>query len=63
MDELQAYETKEGLQIVIERSQAMGCNDVVGPNDLVKNNPSVNLLFLAEIFNCKHGLEKVDADE
>ena len=35
-----------------------GCEDVVGKKDIVKGNPKVNILLVAEIFNTKHGLDE-----
>ena len=45
-------------EICINNSKAMGCGDVVAAEDIVRGNPKVNVLFVAEMFNTKHGLDK-----
>ena len=44
---------------MIESSKAMGVEDVIGPSDLLKGNTKVNSVFVAAIFNTKHGLEEL----
>ena len=46
--------------IMIDNSKKMGCDDVVGPKDIVKGNPKVNILLVAEMFNTKHGLDELE---
>lgn len=46
--------------IMIDNSKKMGCDDVVGPKDVVKGNPKVNILLVAEMFNTKHGLDELE---
>lgn len=41
---------------MIASSMAMGVEDVIGPEDLCKGNSKVNSVFVAAMFNCKHGL-------
>ena len=41
---------------MIASSKAMGVGDCLGPGDLVKGNAKVNSVFVAAIFNTKHGL-------
>jgi len=48
-------------EITIQNSLNLGCDEVVGPKDLVKGNEKVNIVFVAELFNTKHGLEDTDA--
>ena len=45
---------------MIANSRKMGCGDVVGPKDIVKGNPKVNVLLVAEMFNTKHGLDELE---
>lgn len=49
-------------EICINNSFALGCGDVVGKRDIPKGNPKVNVVFIAEIFNTKHGLDDVEID-
>jgi|MGYP003333180879 hypothetical protein len=48
---------------MILESQKLGVADVIGPRDLVKGNPKVNSIFVAEIFNTKHGLQELTKQE
>lgn len=42
--------------MMIANSKKLGCSDVLEGEDLVKGNPKVNALFVAEVFNTKNGL-------
>ena len=56
---LEALEEADDLERatkMIASSKAMGVGDCVGPSDLVKGNAKVNSVFVAAIFNTKHGL-------
>lgn len=44
---------------MLASSAAMGVEDCIGPNDLCKGNAKVNSVFVAAIFNCKHGLQEL----
>lgn len=48
---------------MILESQKIGVADVIGPRDLVKGNAKVNSIFIAEIFNAKHGLQELTKQE
>ena len=48
---------------MLEMSKRIGVADVVGPCDIIQGNLKVNLVFVAEIFNTKHGLEKLSKQE
>jgi plastin-1 len=48
---------------MITNSIALGVPDVVRPRDIVTGNEKVNTLFVSYIFNTKHGLEELTADE
>jgi len=41
---------------MIGNSKKIGVPDVVAGEDLVRGNPKVNALFVAEVFNTKNGL-------
>ena len=41
---------------MIDNSKANGVADVVGPADWNKGNARVNKIYVAEIFNTRHGL-------
>jgi len=44
-------------QEMINNSNAMGVPEVVDAKDWTKGNPKVNVVYVAEIFNTRHGLE------
>jgi hypothetical protein len=59
LDALEEADDLERASKMIESSKAMGVEDCLGPNDLVKGNAKVNSVFVAAIFNCKHGLQEL----
>lgn len=50
-------------ELMILESQKIGVADVIGPRDLVKGNAKVNTIFVAEIFNARHGLQELTKQE
>lgn len=54
-------------QEMIKNSNRMGVPEVVDAADWVKGNPKVNVVYVAEIFNTRHGLdpleEQIDVEE
>uniref|UniRef100_A0A7S3FXQ5 Calponin-homology (CH) domain-containing protein n=1 Tax=Strombidium rassoulzadegani TaxID=1082188 RepID=A0A7S3FXQ5_9SPIT len=48
---------------MISNSLALGVPDVVRPRDITTGNVKVNTLFVSYIFNTKHGLEDLTAEE
>merc|ERR1711998_282998 len=44
-------------------SAALGVADLVRASDIVAGNVKVNTLFVASLFNCKHGLEELNKEE
>ena len=44
---------------MMANSQALGVPDVAGAKDIIRGNPKVNTVFVAELFNTKHGLEEL----
>jgi len=41
---------------MINNSKAIGVSDIIGASDFLKGNSRVNTVYVAEIFNTKHGL-------
>lgn len=54
--------TKRNNQ-VIEQSHIIGVKKVCDGKDIVKGNPKVNTLFVAEVFNTRHGLEITEEEQ
>lgn len=48
---------------MMKNSQAMGVPDVCDPADWNKGNAKVNIVYVAEVFNTKHGLEELNKEE
>jgi len=63
LDGLTEEDNVKRAQICIDNSRALGCDDVIGARDIVKGNSKVNSMFVAEIFNTKHGLPDLNAEE
>ena len=60
LDGLSERDDVTRAEIMLNNSFALGCDEVVGPNDIVKGNEKVNIIFVAELFNTKHGLDDTD---
>jgi len=48
---------------MIGNSDALGVPHVMDATDFVKSNTKANTIFVAEIFNTKHGLEELNKEE
>jgi len=48
---------------MFNNSKAMGVPDVCEAEDWIKGNKKVNTVYVAEVFNTRHGLEELTADE
>lgn len=48
---------------MITNAIALGVPDIASAHDIVQANVKINTLFVAEIFNCKHGLEELTKEE
>ena len=63
LDALEEGDDVERATKMIASATAMGVEDAIGPRDLVKGNAKVNSIFVAAIFNCKHGLQELTKEE
>ena len=48
---------------MVLQSQKIGVADVASAQDLIKGNAKVNTIFVAEIFNTRHGLKELTKEE
>ena len=55
-------ELKRAENMVLQ-SQKIGVADVASAQDLIKGNAKVNTIFVAEIFNTRHGLKELTKEE
>lgn len=51
------------LEKVVDNSAVIGVPDLATAQDLHKGNSKVNLLFVSELFNTKHGLDELTKEE
>lgn len=63
MENMEAEDTTVRATQMIANFTAMGVPEMVDPEDWLKGNGKVNSLFVAEIFNTKHGLEELKEEE
>ena len=56
LDALNEADDEARATKMLASSAAMGVEDSVGARDLCKGNAKVNSVFVAAIFNCKHGI-------
>lgn len=48
---------------MLKNSKAMGVPEVVVADDWIKGNTKVNTIYVAEVFNTKHGLEELAQED
>ena len=63
LDALEEADDTERAAKMIASATAMGVEDCLGPADICKGNAKVNSVFVAAIFNCKHGLQELTQEE
>lgn len=63
LDGINDADEKSRAQTMINNALALGVPDIVRPQDICAGNTKVNTLFVSYIFNTKHGLEDLTAEE
>lgn len=63
LDGIESEDLKDRAQIMIDNSLALGVPKIVSAHDIIAANEKVNTLFVAYIFNTKHGLEDLTEEE
>jgi hypothetical protein len=53
----------EKASLMVAESKKIGVQDVASGKDIAKGNPKVNTIFVAEVFNTRHGLEELNQEE
>lgn len=48
---------------MIKNSEALGVPPLIRPSDITSGNVKINTVFVASIFNTKHGLEELNEQE
>lgn len=62
-DALKTDELEERAEVVMENAGALGVPSIMEPDELLLCNVKINTLFVAYIFNAKHGLEELNEEE
>lgn len=63
LDGINDEDMEQRAEKMIANSKALGVPDLITAKDLCKGNQKVNTIFVAEIFNTKHGLEELTKEE
>lgn len=63
LDGINDADEKNRAQTMINNALALGVPDIVRAQDICTGNNKVNTLFVSYIFNTKHGLEDLTAEE
>lgn len=48
---------------MINNALSIGVPPIVRPSDITTGNVKINTIFVAELFNTKHGLEELTEEE
>ena len=54
---------KRAEHVVRHSIDTIGAPDLLAPKDIAEGNAKLNTVFLAELFNTKHGLEELNEEE
>jgi plastin-1 len=63
LDGINEEDLQKRAEKMIVNSEALGVPQIVTAKDVTKGNTKVNTIFVAEIFNTKHGLEELSKEE
>lgn len=63
LEALEDEDDKSRAQKMIDNSKKLNVPDVAGASDICKGNTRVNTIFVAELFNAKHGLDELTKEE
>lgn len=63
LDHLDEADRTKRAQEMLNNSSKMGVADVISANDWIKGNPKSNVIYVAEVFNTKHGLAPMTQEE
>jgi len=63
LEALKEEDQLKKAEIMIENASSLGVPHLVKPSDITSGNVKINTVFVAELFNTKHGLEELTAEE
>jgi plastin-1 len=63
LDGLSEEDVTKRAEIMIQNSIKLGVPSIVRPSDVTSGNTKINTIFVAEIFNHRHGLEELNEEE
>ena len=63
LDALKEEDHLKRAEMMIKNAEKLGVPAVVRPSDIISGNVKLNTVFVASIFNTKHGLEELTQEE
>jgi hypothetical protein len=63
LDGLKEEDPVKRADTMIRNAESLGVPPLVRPSDITTGNVKINTIFVAELFNCKHGLEELNEEE
>ena len=63
LDGIREEDTVRRAEMMINNAESIGVPSIVRPSDITSGNVKINTVFVAQIFNLKHGLEELTAEE
>lgn len=63
LDGLKEEDNIKRAEIMINNATSLGVPPLVRPTDITRGNVKINTVFVAELFNIKHGLEELNQEE
>jgi plastin-1 len=63
LDGLKEEDLTKRAFVMIQNANNMGVPEVVRPQDIVSSNVKLNTVYVSFIFNTRHGLEELTAEE
>lgn len=63
LDAINEEDNLKRAEIMIGYAESIGVPPLVRPSDITSGNVKINTIFVAELFNTRHGLEPLNAEE
>lgn len=63
LDAIKEEDNLKRAEYMINNAEALGVPALVRPSDITSGNVKLNTVFVASIFNHKHGLEELTKEE
>ena len=63
LEGLKEEDALKRAEIMINNAESIGVPPLIRPSDVTQGNVKLNTVFVAELFNTKHGLEELNEEE